>query len=261
MGNNRDMLIWGIHPILETLKTQPTLITEIFIQERTGSGRLQEIVDLAAVHGIRVSRPARLPSPAGQEAVNHQGVLARLKSFPACELEDLIEAPETSAPTLVALDSIQDPHNLGAIIRSAAGAGAAGVIIPKDRSAPLTGAAAKVAAGALTRIRICRVTNLADSLMQLKDAGYWIFGAEGGSGQSLFQADLHGKICLVIGSEGKGLRPLVRKHCDFLLDIPLSAGVESLNAAVAAGVILFEIARQKALHADQGNNLENLGKS
>jgi len=259
MGNNRDTLIWGIHPILETLKTQPTLITEIFTQERTGSGRLQEIVNLAASHGIPVSRTSRLPSPAGPEPVNHQGVMARLKSLPACELPDLIDVPENSEPTLVALDSIQDPHNLGAIIRSAAGAGATGVIIPKDRSAPLTGAVAKVAAGALNRIRICRVTNLADSLMQLKDAGFWIFGAEGGSGQSLFQADLRGKVCLVIGSEGKGLRPLVRKHCDFLLDIPLAAGVESLNAAVAAGVILFEIARQKALIADQGNKLENPG--
>jgi 23S rRNA (guanosine2251-2'-O)-methyltransferase len=257
MENNRDMLIWGVHPILETLKTRPTLITEIFIQEKSGSGRLQEIVDLAAAHGIPVRRPARLPSPAGPEPVNHQGVLARLKSFPACELPDLIDDPETSEPTLVALDSIQDPHNLGAIIRSAAGAGATGVIIPKDRSAPLTGAAAKVAAGALNRIRICRVTNLADSLRQLKEAGYWIYGAEGGAGQSLFQAELRGKICLVIGSEGKGLRPLVRKHCDFFLDIPLAAGVESLNASVAAGVILFEIARQKALRTEQGSKLEN----
>ncbi len=261
MDNNRDMLIWGIHPILETLKTRPTLITEIFIQDRSGSGRLQEIVALASTHGIPVSRPARLPVPAGPEPVNHQGVLASLKSFPACKLEDLIDVPETSEPTLVALDSIQDPHNLGAIIRSAAGAGATGVIIPKDRSAPLSGAAAKVAAGALNRIRICRVTNLADSLRQLKEAGYWIFGAEGGSGQSLFRTDLRGKICLVIGSEGKGLRPLVRKHCDFLLDIPLAAGVESLNASVAAGVIMFEIARQKALNAGQDNNLENPGKS
>jgi 23S rRNA (guanosine2251-2'-O)-methyltransferase len=245
MTEKLDTLIWGIHPVLETLKTQPDLITEIITQERTCSGRLLEIMNLATSHGITISRPARLPSPAGPGPINHQGVLARLKPYPVCELTDLLESPAASAPTLVALDSIQDPHNLGAIIRSAAGLGAAGVIIPKDRSAPLTGATVKVAAGALNRIRICRVINLADSLQQLKTAGYWIYGAEGTGGQNLYQTDLRGKICLVIGSEGKGLRPLIRKQCDFLLAIPLTAGIESLNASVAAGVMLFEIALKK----------------
>lgn len=261
MSDHSDTLIWGIHPVLETLKTRPTLITEIYLQQGGGSGKLQEILDLAASHGILVRRPVPLPDPGTAEPVNHQGVMARLKPLPACDLEDLIDSPGSSQPTLVALDSIQDPHNLGAIIRSAAGAGVSGVIIPKDRSAPLSGAAAKVAAGALNRIRICRVTNLADSLIRLKEAGYWIYGAEGGSGQSLFRADLHGSICLVIGSEGRGLRPLVRKHCDFLLGIPLAAGVESLNASVAAGVFLFEIARQKSLHSESANKLEYHGPS
>lgn len=245
MAPPREVLIWGIHPVLEALRGNPGLVREVITQGRPGSAKIQEIIDLAGRQGIPVSNPPRLPLPAGEVPANHQGVMARLKGFPTCSLEDLLSAPETSPPTLVALDSIQDPHNLGAIIRSAAAAGAAGVIIPKDRSAPLEGAAAKVAAGAMGRIKVCQVTNLVDSLRQLKEAGYWIYGAEGQSGQSIHATDLSGKLCLVIGSEGKGLRPLVRQQCDFLVAIPMSGLVESLNASVAAGVMLFEIVRQK----------------
>lgn len=244
MAPPREVLIWGIHPVLEALRSSPGLVREVITQGRPSSAKIQEILDLAGRQRIPVSNPARLPLPAGEVPANHQGVMARLKGFPTCELTDLLTAPETS-PTLVALDSIQDPHNLGAIIRSAAAAGAAGVIIPKDRSAPLEGAAAKVAAGAMGRIKVCLVTNLADSLRQLKEAGYWIYGADGQSGESIHATDLRGKLCLVIGSEGKGLRPLIRQQCDFLVAIPMSGLVESLNASVAAGVMLFEIVRQK----------------
>lgn len=246
MAPPRELLIWGIHPVMETLRGNPELVMEVITQGRPGSAKIQEIIDLAGHQRIPVSSPPHLPLPAGDVPVNHQGVMARLKRFPTCTLDDLLHFPKDSPPTLVALDSIQDPHNLGAIIRSAAAAGAAGVIIPKDRSAPLDGATAKVAAGAMGRIKVCLVTNLAESLRQLKDAGYWIYGADGQSGQNLHATDLSGKLCLVIGSEGKGLRPLVRQQCDFLVAIPMSGLVESLNASVAAGVMLFEIVRQKA---------------
>lgn len=246
MAPPREVLIWGIHPVLDALRSSPGLVREVITQGRPSSAKIQEILDLAGRQRIPVSNPPRLPLPAGEVPANHQGVMARLKGFPTCELTDLLNAPETTPPTLVALDSIQDPHNLGAIIRSAAAAGVAGVIIPKDRSAPLEGAAAKVAAGAMGRVKICLVTNLADSLRQLKEAGYWIYGAEGQSGQSIHVTDLTGRLCLVIGSESKGLRPLVRQQCDFLVAIPMSGLVESLNASVAAGVMLFEIVRQKA---------------
>jgi len=245
MPSSPETLIWGIHPVYEALRSNPGLVREIITQGRPGSGKIQEIIDLARQRKIPVSTPTRLPQPAGGLHANHQGVMARLKGFPTCNLEDLLNGPGEITPTLVALDSIQDPHNLGAIIRSAAAAGAAGIIIPKDRSAPLEGAAAKVAAGAMGRVRICRVTNLADSLKQLKEAGYWIYGADGLHGQNLHDTDLSGKLCLVIGSEGKGLRPLVRQQCDFLVAIPMSGLVESLNASVAAGVMLFEVVRQK----------------
>lgn len=253
MAPPREVLIWGIHPVLEALCGNPGLVREVITQGRPSSAKIQEIIDLAGRQGITVSSPPRLPLPAGEVPANHQGVMARLKGFPTCSLEELLNGPEAAAPTLVALDSIQDPHNLGAIIRSAAAAGAAGVIIPKDRSAPLEGAAAKVAAGAMGRIKVCLVTNLADSLRQLKNAGYWIYGADGQSGQSIHATDLSGKLCLVIGSEGKGLRPLIKQQCDFLVAIPMSGLVESLNASVAAGVMLFEVVRQKTGtdHADR----------
>lgn len=251
----KEVVIWGIHPVLETLRNNPGLVLEVCLQNRPLSGKLQEIAELAASRRIALQRPTRLPLPPGDPQPNHQGVMARLRSFPTCELQDLIDSAGSAAPTLVALDSIQDPHNLGAIIRSAAAAGAVGVIIPKDRSAPLEGAAAKVAAGTMSLIKICRVTNLVDALRELKDAGYWIFGAEGAGGKSMYDCDLRGKSCLVIGSEGKGLRPLVRKQCDYLITIPMVSQVESLNASVAAGVMLFEMRRQKVLgHCDHPEN-------
>ncbi|NTV13693.1 MAG: 23S rRNA (guanosine(2251)-2'-O)-methyltransferase RlmB [Desulfobulbaceae bacterium] len=247
MANSREVLIWGIHPILETLRHNPELVLEIITQNRPVSAKQQEIVDGAERRGIPVRQQPRLPLPPGAPQPNHQGVMARLRGIPTCELQDLLDGADSpGAPTLVALDSIQDPHNLGAIIRSAAAAGASGVLIPKDRSAPLEGAAAKVAAGSMSLIRICRVTNLVEALLELKEAGYWIFGAEGASGKSIYDSDLSGKACLVIGSEGKGLRPLIRKQCDFLISVPMAGQVESLNASVAAGVMLFEIARQKS---------------
>ena len=245
MANPREVLIWGIHPILETLRHHPGLVLEIITQARQASAKQQEIIDLAQGQKIPVRHQPHLPLPPGPPP-NHQGVVARLKGLPTYALQDLLASDGLLSPTLVALDSIQDPHNLGAIIRSAAAAGASGVIIPKDRSAPLEGAATKVAAGSMSLIRICQVTNLVEALMELKEAGYWIFGAEGASGNSIYTTDLTGKACLVIGSEGKGLRPLVRKQCDFLISIPMAGHVESLNASVAAGVMLFEIARQKS---------------
>jgi len=246
MASPRGVLIWGIHPILETLRHHPELVLEIITQDRLPSPKQQKIADLAKELGLPLHHQPQLPLPPGEQNLNHQGIVARLRGFPAYELPDLLSGDDRGTPTLVALDSIQDPHNLGAIIRSAAAAGAYGVIIPKDRSAPLEGTAAKVAAGTMNLVRICLVTNLVDALLELKEAGYWIFGAEGASGTSIYQTDLSGKVCLVIGSEGKGLRPLVRKQCDFLISIPMSAQVESLNASVAAGVMLFEIARQKS---------------
>ncbi len=147
---------------------------------------------------------------------------------------------------LMICDSLQDPHNLGAIIRSALASGAAGVIVTRERSAPLGGTAAKASAGAMSHIAICQVTNLVAALKDLKNAGFWIFGAvKESEAQSLYATDLTVPSCLVVGSEGKGIRPLVKRECDVLISIPMAGTLDSLNSSVAAAVILFEARRQQ----------------
>ncbi|MBU0674339.1 MAG: 23S rRNA (guanosine(2251)-2'-O)-methyltransferase RlmB [Proteobacteria bacterium] len=240
--------IWGIHPVLEFLINQPEQIRSISILRPGTSAKLQRIAELAREKQVSVQLVGHLPLT-GQDAPNHQGVCAILAEPQVMDLDELLRlaAKEESAPFFVALDSIQDPHNLGAIIRSAAAAGAAGVILPRDRTAPLNGAAAKVSAGALAHIKIARVTNLTDSLKKLKSAGFWIYGADGEAKKTIYDDDFSGPVCIVIGAEGKGIRPLVRKSCDHLVMIPMPGRINSLNAAVAAGIILFEIARQRRL--------------
>ncbi len=243
MADSREILIWGIHPILEILHNAPEQIGEISIQQSGSAKKLQAIINLAEKHRIKIGSVAKITIP-GEANPNHQGVLARIRGHQTVDLTELLKGQPS---LLVALDSISDPHNLGAIIRSAAAAGAVGILIPKDRAAQITGTVVKVAAGALAHIKICRVTNLSDSLRTLKDSGYWIFGAAGEGQQTIYEADFSGPTCLVIGSEGKGIRKLVRKQCDFLVKIPMGKKINSLNASVAAGIILFEIARQQEL--------------
>lgn len=243
MADSREILIWGIHPILEILHNAPEQVGEISIQQSGSAKKLQAIINLAEKHRIKIGSVAKITIP-GEANPNHQGVLARIRGHQTVDLTELLKGQPS---LLVALDSISDPHNLGAIIRSAAAAGAVGILIPKDRAAQITGTVVKVAAGALAHIKICRVTNLSDSLRTLKDSGYWIFGAAGEGQQTIYEADFSGPTCLVIGSEGKGIRKLVRKQCDFLVKIPMGKKINSLNASVAAGIILFEIARQKEL--------------
>ncbi len=146
---------------------------------------------------------------------------------------------------MLALDHVQDPHNLGAIIRSASAAGVHALILPKDRSAPLSGTVAKIAAGAMEYLPICQTTNLVRTLQKLKDHSVWIYGTIKEGGTSVYQTDFAGSVCLVIGSEQKGIRPLVQEQCDFRTTIPMQGKLESLNASVAAAVVMFEIVRQK----------------
>jgi 23S rRNA (guanosine2251-2'-O)-methyltransferase len=241
MADSSEILIWGVHPILEILRNAPSQIREITIQKPGDQKKLQEIISLAAINRIKISNVDTIRIP-GEASPNHQGVLATIKENYHIDLSELIRKQPS---LLVALDSISDPHNLGAIIRSAAAAGAGGILIPKDRAAQITGTVVKVAAGALAHIKICQVTNLSDTLQSLKEAGYWIFGAAGEGRQTIYEADFSAPTCIVIGSEGKGLRPLVSKQCDLLIKIPMRKEINSLNASVAAGIILFEVARQK----------------
>lgn len=242
MTDSSEMLIWGIHPVLEILRNSPDQIKEILIQNSCSAKKLEEIIPLIKNSNIKTTTIDKIIIP-GEANPNHQGVLAKIKGTHPVSLTELLDK---NPDLLLALDSISDPHNLGAIIRSAAAAGVAGILIPKNRAAQISGTVAKVAAGALAHVKICQVTNLSSSLQKLKDAGFWIFGAAGEGEQTIYQTDFSGPTCLVIGSEGKGIRQLVRKQCDFLINIPIRKEINSLNASVATGIILFEIARQKA---------------
>lgn len=244
-------LLWGIHPIFEGLEKEPERFTEIILQKDKRGGKIEEIVEMARRHGIKLSfvESLRLAGE-GAPQVRHQGIVARISETPLVDLADMAAKMKAriirgEKVRLMICDSLQDPHNLGAIIRSALAAGAAGVVVTRERSAPLGGTAAKASAGAMSHIDICQVTNLVAALKELKAAGFWIFGAvKDSDAQSLYETDLAVPACLVVGSEGKGIRPLVKKECDILLSIPMTGTLDSLNSSVAAAVILFEAMRQ-----------------
>lgn len=240
-------IIWGINPVLEVLKTRAGQINEIIFQPGLAGVKCQQIIDAAGEHGITV-RFGELPLGKYEKNIRHQGVVARLTPYSYLDFDALLSRLSglDEPPFLVALDSIQDPQNLGAISRSALAAGALAILVPKDRTASVGGAAFKASAGALAHIDICRVTNLVTTLQQLKEQGVWVFGTTADeSGTTIYDADFSLPLCMVIGSEEKGLRPLVQKQCDFLVTIPMTGGLDSLNASAAAAVVFFEIVRQR----------------
>ena len=248
-----DDLLWGIHPVLAAVEESPERILEILlIQERKGR-KLEEIIQLARKHKIKVSLHSSFKLNGENAAdVRHQGILARVAAVPLLSLKQMVDKFQQQVqagekPRLVVCDSLQDPHNLGAILRSACASGASGVIITRERSAPLGGTAAKASAGALSLIDICQVSNLSNALQELKKVGAWIFGAvKESAAQSIYTTDFKTPACIVIGSEGTGIRPLVRSQCDFLVSIPMVGKLDSLNSSVAAAVILFEALRQNS---------------
>mgnify|MGYP003598677907 FL=1 len=240
-------LIWGINAIQEALN-QGQHLHEILIQKGKAGPRIQEIIDMARSKGftLRFVDANRMGVP---KNCQHQGVNARLAASEFLSLDELLDAGQEGpiTPPLLALDCIQDPRNLGSIFRSALAAGFSSIILPKDRSAFVGGTVAQASAGAISRLRLCRVANLAETLSLLKKHNYWIFGAVAEDGvPSLYETDFPPALCLVIGGEGKGIRPLVRKRCDQLITIPMSGNFNSLNASVAAGILMFEINRRRA---------------
>ena len=244
-------LLWGIHPVVEGLKLEPERFSEIFLQKERRGTKIDEIVELGKKHGIRLNFVENLRlTGEGASSVRHQGIVARLNTTALLDLDDLEERMATriaqgEKPRLVICDSLQDPHNLGAIVRSALASGSAGVVVTRERSAPLCGTDAKSSAGAISHIDIYQVTNLAETLKRLKKVGFWIFGAvKEADAIPLYQTDLTVPACLVVGSEGSGIRPLVRKECDQLIYIPMQGNLDSLNSSVAAAIILFEAMRQ-----------------
>lgn len=258
-GNERkirmsDDLLWGIHPVFEALEQETDRVSEVIIVKDRKGGKREEIIAKAKAGGIKINFVAALRL-LGENAsqVRHQGVVAKMSQTSLMPFDDLLEkferlVEEGENPRIIVLDTLQDPHNIGAIIRSAHASGFDGVLATRERSAPIGGTAAKSAAGAMSHIDICQVTNLAQALQSLKKAGAWIFGAiKDADAQSLYTSDLVLPACVVVGSEGSGIRPLVRKQCDVLLSIPMEGELDSLNSSVAAGVIMFEMLRQRQL--------------
>jgi 23S rRNA (guanosine2251-2'-O)-methyltransferase len=235
----------GIHAVREALEAGRALDRIVVARGRHGE-RIEELVRLARTKNVpvRFEDRAQLDRLAGPARGDHQGVVALAAARGAAELEDVLGAPGQPR-LLVLLDGIEDPHNLGAIIRTALAAGAAGVVIPERRAAPLTEAVARASAGALAHLPVARVKNLARAMEELKEAGYWLVGLDERAEKRITEVDLAGRIAIVLGSEGKGLHELVRKKCDFLVSIPTTGPVRSLNVSVAAGIVLFESVRQR----------------
>lgn len=245
-----DDLIWGIHPVTEMLQSQPDRVTEIILQKDRRSRSWRDAIETARRMGVKCTFADRIKITGSTEPVHHQGIVARCASVSLEDFGTMLDrfragCADNGNPRIMVCDTIQDPHNLGAIIRSAHAAGVSDLILTRERSAPLGGTAAKASAGAIAKVRIASVANLAEALTRLKDAGAWIFGAvKDEPAQSIYDTDFNVPACLVVGNEGKGLRPLVKKQCDFLVSIPMAGGIDSLNSSVAAAVILFEMVRQ-----------------
>ncbi|MEJ2575031.1 MAG: 23S rRNA (guanosine(2251)-2'-O)-methyltransferase RlmB [Gammaproteobacteria bacterium] len=249
MAASRE-LVYGPHAVMAALRRDPSRLLEIRLAEGAGKqGRLRQIADEAHNIGIAVYTCPRKALDVLVTAGEHQGVIAWRKpgrSFSEYDLEALLAAA-TPAPLLLILDGVQDPHNLGACLRTADAAGVTAVIAPRDRAAGLTPTVRKVASGAAESTPFIQVTNLARCLRELKDRGIWLVGADGEAEMDLFAAELTGPLGLVMGAEGQGLRRLTREHCDFLVRIPMLGTVESLNVSVATGICLFEAVRRRRL--------------
>ena len=235
------MIIYGINPVLEALRAGRA--REVRIADRGGE-RMRDLVALAGQHGVPVKRvPGDVLGRQANGGV-HQGVVADVEEPGACSVADLVHGA-ISVPLIVVLDAIEDPHNVGAILRTADAAGVDGVVIQTRRSAALGGVAAKASAGALAHLRIAEVVNIARAIEELKELGVWTVGLAGEATTTYDGIDFRQPTALVLGAEGTGLRRLVREKCDFLAAIPMGGHVDSLNVSVAAGVALFEAVRQR----------------
>jgi 23S rRNA (guanosine2251-2'-O)-methyltransferase len=238
----------GIHAVRVLLSRSPARVRRVLLAGGRDAGRLAELRVLAERCGVSVTTADAAVLERLAEGGRHQGVVAEIEpraGDPETQLEEALEAA-AGPPLLLVLDGVQDPHNLGACLRSADAAGVAAVIVPRDRAAGLTPVVRKVAAGAADAVPLVAVVNLARTLRQLKERGVWLVGTDDAADRSLYQADLGGPLALVLGSEGEGLRRLTRECCDQLVSIPMAGVVESLNVSVAAGVALFEAVRQRA---------------
>jgi 23S rRNA (guanosine2251-2'-O)-methyltransferase len=233
----------GFHAVEEALNAGRALDRIVVAKGRHGE-RVEAVVRLAKSRGVpvRFEERRQVDSLAGTH--EHQGIAALAAAKPAVELEDLLRT-KTAQGLLVLLDGVEDPHNLGAIVRTSLAAGAQGIVIPERRAAGLTDTVERASAGALAHLPVARVKNLMRAMEEMKEVGYWLVGLDERAEKKYTEVDLKGSVGIVLGSEGEGLHELTRKRCDFLVSIPTSGPVRSLNVSVAAGVMLFEAVRQR----------------
>lgn len=240
-------VLYGFHPVVEALIAGRRTIDTVMVDRASISDRQAKVVELAEQCRIpwQTLSPDQIRAACGSG--RHQGVAATVSPLPTDTLESIISESGREGGTclLVLLDSIVDPNNLGAIVRTAHCVGADALVVPKDRAAGATPSVSRASAGALEHTRLCQVTNLVSTIQMLKKQGIWVAGLAMEGAQTIFQADLKGPLALVVGGEEKGLRTLVRQHCDYLVSIPLRGRVDSLNASAAAAVVLYEAFRQR----------------
>jgi 23S rRNA (guanosine2251-2'-O)-methyltransferase len=240
-------VIYGINPLLEIFHSHPAMLEKIVIAEGRERGAVQKILKLAVENGVPMETAGREQLEKLAPGRVHQGILGFCREHAYSTVDEvLVNRHKGSRYSLVILlDSVTDPQNLGSIIRTAHCCGANGVIIPENRSASVTASVAKASTGAVYCLPTAMVVNMARTIEYLKEKGFWIYGAAADSGVNIHAPDYEGDIGLVLGSEGKGIRPLIRRKCDFLISIPMRGQVASLNVSVAAGIIIHEILRKR----------------
>jgi 23S rRNA (guanosine2251-2'-O)-methyltransferase len=238
--------VTGIHAVREALEANQPL-DSLMIARGSHGNRIEELVRLARQHGVPVRFEERIQLDRSAGTREHQGVIALVAASPSASFEDLLKPRDQSATPglLVLLDGVEDPQNLGAIVRTSLAAGAQGVVIPERRAAGLTDSVARASAGALAHLPVARVKNLSRAMEEMKESGYWLVGLDEHAEKLHTEVDFKIPVGIVLGSEGKGLHALVRERCDFLVSIPTTGPVRALNVSVAAGVVLFEAVRQR----------------
>ncbi len=245
---NYDDQIEGRNSVLELLESEKD-INKIFITKGERHGSINKIIAIAKERGIILVEKDKRQMDEISQNKNYQGVIAIVPPYEYCEIENILEVAKEKKeePFVLILDGIEDPHNLGSIIRTAETAGVHGVIIPKRRAASVNSTVNKASAGAVQHIKIARVTNISDSIQKLKEEGLWICGTDINTDKYYHNQDLTGALGIVIGNEGTGISDKVRKNCDFLVKIPMKGKIESLNASVSAGIVIYESVKQRGV--------------
>lgn len=246
MLDRQDEWIFGRNSVIEALKNGRS-INKILIAKGQRQGSVKEVAALAKASGVICQETEEKRIAELAQGIRHQGVAASIAPVLYAEMEDIMSRAEalSEAPFIVMLDELEDPHNLGAILRTADAAGVHGVLIPKRRSCPLSATVARTSAGAVEYVPVARVGNVVQTIKELKKQGFWVIGADMDGEKNYYEADFRGPLVLVVGGEGKGVGRLTKENCDFIVKIPMKGKINSLNASVAGSILMFEAMRQR----------------